>query len=130
MSATSNWKTIREKRVGNDPARVERAREAMVAELRLAGLRKHRKASQAAVANKLAVSQSNISQFERGGDPKLSSVAEYIGALGGTLEIAAVFDDERISLDPVGKIQVKPVATRKSSRRATAGTTRKRSVAK
>jgi len=130
MSATSNWKTIREKRVGNDPARVERAREAMVAELRLAGLRKHRKASQAAVAKKLAVSQSNISQFERGGDPKLSSIAEYIGALGGTLEIAAVFDDERISLDPLGEIQVKPFATRKSSRRATAGTTRKRSVAK
>jgi DNA-binding XRE family transcriptional regulator len=99
MSGTSNWKAIREKRVGNDPARVERAHEAMVAELRLAKLRKHRKTSQAAVAKKLLVSQSSISQRERSGDPKLSTVAEYVGALGGKLEIVAVFDDgERITI--------------------------------
>jgi predicted transcriptional regulator len=98
MSATSNWKTIRGKRVGNDPVRVERAREAMIAELRLANLRKHRKKSQAAIAKKLLVSQSNVSQFERSSDPKLSTVADYIDALGGKLELVAVFEDERITI--------------------------------
>jgi predicted transcriptional regulator len=42
------------------------------------------------------VSQSNISQLERGADPRLSTVANYVDALGGKLELVAVFDDERI----------------------------------
>lgn len=106
MSTTSNWRTIRDKRVGNDPGRVERAHEAMSAELQLASLRKHRRASQAAVAERLAVSQSNVSQFERSGDFKVSTLDSYVRALGGKLEILAVFDDETI-----------PITTRLAARR-------------
>lgn len=105
MSGTSNWRTIREKRVGDDRERVERAREAMIAELRLSGLRKHRKASQADVAKRLAVSQANISQIERG-DVKVSTLAGYVDALGGKLELRAVFDDETVSLSDVGDANV------------------------
>jgi predicted transcriptional regulator len=61
-------------------------------------LRKRRKASQAIVAKKLKVSQSNISQLEHAADPRLSTVAGYVDALGGKLEIRAVFDDETISI--------------------------------
>jgi hypothetical protein len=39
-----------------------------------------------------------ISQLERGADPRLSTVASYVNALGGKLEIVAVFDDERVVL--------------------------------
>ncbi len=96
---TTPWKEIRSKRIKpKDEPRVARVREQMEAELRLAALRKRRKASQATLAKKLAVSQSNISQLERGGDPKLSTVADYVGALGGKLEIIAVFDDERVTI--------------------------------
>ena len=66
--------------------------------MRLAALRKRRKASQAAVAKKLKVSQSNVSQFERGADPRMSTVAGYVDALGGRLEVLAVFDDETVSI--------------------------------
>ena len=66
--------------------------------LRLATLRKHRNVSQTAVANKLAVSQPNVSRLERIADPKLLRVASYIDALGGRLEVRAVFDDETITL--------------------------------
>jgi transcriptional regulator with XRE-family HTH domain len=65
---------------------------------RLAAVRKKHKKSQAAVAKKLSVSQSNISQLERGGDPTLSTVAGYIDALGGKLEMVAVFDDETVPI--------------------------------
>lgn len=105
MSGTSNWRTIREKRVGDDRERVERAREAMIAELRLSGLRKHRKASQADVAKRLAVSQANVSQIERG-DVKVSTLAGYVDALGGKLELRAVFDDETVPLSGVGDANV------------------------
>jgi hypothetical protein len=96
MSGTNNWKTIREKRVGDDPARVERARQALLAELKLANLRKHRKASQADVAEKLAVSQANVSQLEHG-DIKFSTLVGYVEALGGRLRMQAVFDDETVA---------------------------------
>jgi predicted XRE-type DNA-binding protein len=95
MSGTSNWKTIREKRVGNDPARVARAREKLLSELRLANLRRHRSVSQAEVAEALAVSQANVSQLEHG-DIKYSSLASYVSALGGQLVMQAVFDDETV----------------------------------
>jgi Helix-turn-helix. len=100
MSGTSNWKTIRKQVIGKDEARAKRAREAMDAELALGPLRKHRKTSQADVAKRLAVSQANISQIERG-DVKISTLAGYVGALGGKLEVRAVFDDETVSLSDV-----------------------------
>lgn len=96
---TTPWQEIRGKRIKpEDEPRLTKIREATEAELALASLRKRRKASQAAVAKKLRVSQSNVSQLERSGDPKLSTVADYVGALGGRLEMVAVFEDERIPI--------------------------------
>ena len=77
---------------------IAREREIIAAELRLASVRKASKASQTTVAKKLAVSQSNISQLERQADSRLSTVAGYIEALGGKLEVHAVFEDERVPL--------------------------------
>ena len=98
-SKTTPWREIRNKRIKpEDEPRIAKIREQMEAELRLAAVRKKRKKSQAAVAKKLSVSQSNISQLERGGDPRLSTVAGYIDALGGKLEMVAVFDDETVQI--------------------------------
>jgi transcriptional regulator with XRE-family HTH domain len=96
---TRKWRDVRKRAVkAADEPYIKQGREAIRAELRLSSVRKQRKASQAAVAERLAVSQSNVSQLERVGDPRLSTVADYIGALGGRLEIAAVFDDERVTI--------------------------------
>jgi len=96
---TAPWKEVRERAVRpEDEPHIAREREIIEAELRLAALRKHRKASQTAVAKKLKVSQSNVSQLERGADPRLSTVAGYVDALGGKLEVLAVFDDETVSI--------------------------------
>jgi transcriptional regulator with XRE-family HTH domain len=108
MSGTSNWKTIRKQVIGKDEARAKRARDTMDAELALGPLRKHRKTSQADVAKRLAVSQANISQIERG-DVKISTLAGYVGALGGKLEVRAVFDDETVSLSDVSLRNLKVV---------------------
>jgi DNA-binding XRE family transcriptional regulator len=96
---TRSWREIRRERVTPEMEKdIARHREVLEAELRLAAVRKKRKKSQATVAKKLKVSQSNISQLERGGDPKLSTVAGYIDALGGKLEMVAVFDDETVPI--------------------------------
>jgi DNA-binding XRE family transcriptional regulator len=99
MPGTTTWKELRPKLVkAEDEPHPAQACQQMQAGLRLATLRKHRKRSQAAVAKKLAVSQSSISQLEHCDDPRLSTVAGYVSALGGRLELRAVFDDETITI--------------------------------
>ncbi len=128
MSGTSNWKAIRKQVIGKDETRAKRARDAMDAELALGPLRKHRKASQADVAKRLAVSQANISQIERG-DVKISTLAGYVGALGGTLEVRAIFDDETVSLSDASLRNVKVVGGKRSGR-GRSGRTKKAVAAK
>jgi transcriptional regulator with XRE-family HTH domain len=118
---TSKWRDVRKRAVkAADEPYIKQGREAIRAELRLSSVRKQRKASQAAVAERLAVSQSNVSQLERVGDPRLSTVADYIGALGGRLEIAAVFDDERVTIagPPMVAHRTRSARVRKGTARA------------
>ena len=82
-------------------ARVRREQAKVVAEVlefRLGELRKHRGVTQAQLAELLGVAQPNVSRLERATDPHLSTLVDFIEALGGRLELAAVFDDERIEI--------------------------------
>lgn len=65
----------------------------IVAEMSLAETRKLRGHSQTAVARTLNIAQPNISQIENRPDTMVSTLAAYIEALGGTLEIRAKFPD-------------------------------------
>lgn len=82
-------------------ANVDRERREAVAEIvayNLAELRKAKTVTQVEIAGLLARGQSTISAMEHSEDPKLSTLREYVEALGGRLEIAAVFEDERFEL--------------------------------
>ena len=43
----------------------------------------------------MATTQPNVSRIEKGGEMELSTLRTYVEALGGRLEVTAVFDDER-----------------------------------
>jgi DNA-binding transcriptional regulator YiaG len=83
-----------------DPARAKRiARErseaiAEIVEYTLGELRRARKITQDELARLMATTQPNVSRIERGGEMELSTLRSYVEALGGRLEIAAVFDDD------------------------------------
>ncbi len=47
------------------------------------------------------MTQAELSRFERREDRKLSTLRKYVEALGGELEIAAVFGNKRITLTGV-----------------------------
>ena len=79
-------------------SRVDAYREAIDIALQLAAVRRARGLTQEEVAERLHVSQSNVSQLERTQDPFLSTLRDYVAALGGRLEITAVFPDDRIVL--------------------------------
>jgi len=74
--------------------------ELRLGELRLGELRRGRGISQAAVAESLDVSQPNVSRIEQEGDLRLSTLGRYVAALGGDLELRAVFGDGSVELLP------------------------------
>ena len=92
-----SWRTIRGQRTLNE-TEVTSYRQLMDAELRLAEARRRRGVSQAVIAEALEVSQPNVSRIEQQDDVYLSTLARYVAALGGHLEVTAVFPEETITL--------------------------------
>jgi DNA-binding Xre family transcriptional regulator len=83
----------------NNPERVanvgeyRRAAEDAVA---LNKLRESRNVTQVDLAAELGISQGNVSRMETRSEIYLSTLRHYIEALGGRLEITAVFGDDRV----------------------------------
>ena len=92
-----SWRAIRGQRALNE-AQVTAYRRLMEVELQLAEVRRRRGVSQATIAAALEVSQPNVSRIEQQDDVYLSTLARYVAALGGHLEIRAVFPEETITL--------------------------------
>lgn len=65
---------------------------------RLAERRKAVGLSQTDVAEKMGVTKSRISQIERGEVSTVDAIARYVQALGGQLQISAVFGDDQYIL--------------------------------
>lgn len=77
---------------------IEARKAGLRAGLRLGELRQRRNQTQVNLAQALNTSQANVSRMERTGNPYLETLADYVDALGGRLEITAVFDDEVVPL--------------------------------
>ena len=103
-----NTKTFSELRdaARRDPARAHRIDTAKkraleeIATYRLAELRKALGVTQTELANMIGKSQSAISQLENGDiGLSLETLRSIVNQLGGQVEITAVFNDRRVSLD-------------------------------
>lgn len=89
-----------------DPERrasVERERQEALAEIvqyTLSELRKRRSVTQEELAEILGIKQSSISRLEHAdtADAQLGTLRSYIEALGGTIEVTAVFGSDRFPL--------------------------------
>ena len=93
---TTKWSEVRGRLVPEDQeGAAAEGRRALRDALGLARIRAERKVTQAELAARLDRSQGNISELERRSDVYLSSLREYVEALGGELEVSAVFDGER-----------------------------------
>jgi DNA-binding XRE family transcriptional regulator len=83
------YKQLRD-RLRSDPARAERVaayRQAMEDALALAEIRERRELTQNDIAQVLEVSQANVSRIERQRDLYLSTLQQYVAALGEEVEI-------------------------------------------
>ena len=102
MSGRHNFRKL-QARIAADPerrARLESERRLTEAIIALSALREARGATQQQIAEAWDVTQANVSQIEHTPDIYLSTLRNYVAALGGCLEINAVFPDHTIRLLP------------------------------
>lgn len=80
-------------------------------EIRLYELRHAEAVSQAELAGRLDVTQGAISKLEHADDVRVSTLRQYLDALGARLELVAVFDEEgrRVPIH-LGKADDQPAA--------------------
>lgn len=81
-------------------ARAAARAEAMLLEMQLQELRKARSITQVEVARSMSVEQAAISRLERREDMYVSTLRDYIRALGGELKLVASFPDADIQVHP------------------------------
>jgi transcriptional regulator with XRE-family HTH domain len=90
------WREIRR---GDDASpEAEAYRSAIGDALALAEIRARRGLTQVDVARVLRTSQASVSKMERRDDLYLSTLRGFVEALGGRLELAAVFPEGRITI--------------------------------
>jgi len=95
MPSTKSYSELHNKVSRREGAteRLEVLRAETLAEIGLYELRRALDQSQSELAAELGISQSAVSQLERGDDLRVSTLRGYVQGLGANLQIMAVFDD-------------------------------------
>lgn len=74
--------------------KIEKRAQALIAEeMSLRDLRKALKQTQVRVAKKLGINQENVSRLEQRSDLLISTLSDYVEAMGGKLSLVAEFPD-------------------------------------
>jgi predicted transcriptional regulator len=93
------WQEIKAKKFSpNQLQQIDNAVEQEPLEMDLRALREAAGLTQEELAQRVAITQSQLSKLERREDHRISTVRRYVAALGGELEIVAVVDGKRIQL--------------------------------
>ncbi|MGD0018107.1 MAG: XRE family transcriptional regulator [Candidatus Limnocylindrales bacterium] len=96
MTGHRPWREVRR---GDDKSPESAAlRDAVSDALALAEIRTHRGLTQVDVARVLQTSQASVSKIERREDLYLSTLRGFVEALGGKLELSAVFPEGRVAI--------------------------------
>ncbi len=99
---TKKWTDIKAKgRSAEHLARLDGEVEQEVLAMNLRALRESSGKTQEDLASLASLSQAELSRFENREDHLLSTLRRYVEALGGTLEVCAVFGDRKVRLEGV-----------------------------
>jgi DNA-binding XRE family transcriptional regulator len=93
MPMPRNFKELRAKMPPEARARAEAAAKKAIEEMALTELREARNLTQQRLAAILNVNQAAISKLERRTDMYISTLRDFVTAMGGTLDIRAQFPD-------------------------------------
>lgn len=99
---TERWQEVRRRKLTDEQIETnDQAIDQEALELTLRELRNMAEMTQEEVAAAMKALQPALSRLEKGQDHKLSSIRRYVEALGGELEVAAIFGKKRIKLSGV-----------------------------
>ncbi|XVQ13906.1 helix-turn-helix domain-containing protein [Spirillospora sp. CA-255316] len=99
MTSFPKWSDVRAEVVAGaggeeGVAQARKRNQAYIDGHRLAERRKDLGLSQSEVAERMGVTKSRVSQIERGEVSTVEAIARYVEALGGQIQISAVFGDD------------------------------------
>lgn len=98
------WSELEDK-MGPERVAASRARaKKIIAQMPLQQLRQAREMTQTRLAELLEMDQGNVSKLEQRTDMYLSTLRSYIEAMGGVLEIRALFPDGDVRIDLMNKL--------------------------
>ncbi len=98
-----------------------------------AALRRARSLTQVELAKRLDISQGSVASLEARTDLHISTLSKYIRAMGGRLEMQAVFPEATFNLEPLPPVpetvSVRPSRSKPAASAKTRGTKRRTTVA-
>jgi len=105
---TKKWETLQAKMTAGRREANRRAAEAMLAAMPLDELRNARNITQTHLAQLLKITQASVSKMEKRTDMYVSTLRSFIQAMGGELEIKAVFPEGSVRIDQFSNLQDAP----------------------
>lgn len=97
--APKSWSDIRsQKFTAVELRKIDQEVEDELLEIDLRTLREAMGLTQGELAQRVEITQSQLSKMERREDHRISTLRRYVEALGGSLEICAIIDGRRVKL--------------------------------
>jgi len=107
------YSELRAKMSPESRARAQRRAKKMLAEMPLYELRHAHEMSQKHLAEILGINQASVSKLERRADMYISTLRSFIEAMGGQLEIKAVFPDGAVSIRQIKELKKESAIAKK-----------------
>ncbi|MGB7758176.1 MAG: XRE family transcriptional regulator [Bryobacteraceae bacterium] len=101
---TRSFRELLEAMPADRQRRIEERFQKSLAAMPLGQLRKSQEMTQLQLAGILGVRQAEVSKIEHRSDICISTLAEYIEAMGGRLDIRAVFEDREVRITQFEKL--------------------------
>ena len=95
---THNFRELLEVMPAARQQRIEKRFQKSLAAMPLDQLRKAQQMTQLRLAEVLGINQGEVSKIEHRSDIRVSTLADYLEAIGGRLEIRAVFKDREVRI--------------------------------
>jgi transcriptional regulator with XRE-family HTH domain len=95
---THNFRELLEAMPAERQQRIEKRFQKSLAAMPLDQLRKAQQMTQLRLAEVLGINQGEVSKIEHRSDIRVSTLADYVEAIGGRLEIRAVFKDREVRI--------------------------------
>jgi transcriptional regulator with XRE-family HTH domain len=93
------WESIRMKMAPERREANRLAAEQMIAEMALEELRTARNITQTHLASLLGITQASVSKMEKRADMYVSTLRSFVQAMGGELDIRAIFPEGTVRID-------------------------------